>query len=197
METFIIATKNQGKVKEFRELFAKYNIQTVGLEELDKDIPDVEETGATFEENAALKAETISSLLEIPVLADDSGLEIDALHKAPGVYSARYAGEDKNDQRNLEKVLEEMSDKENRAARFVCVLALAIPGQETVLKRGTCEGSILYHSKGENGFGYDPVFQPQGYEVSMAQLTAEEKNAISHRADALRQMEEFIQSNRV
>ncbi|KGP73859.1 XTP/dITP diphosphatase [Pontibacillus yanchengensis] len=193
MKKLIVATKNQGKVNEFRDMFSKYGIETYSLNDLDTPMPDVEETGTTFEENAQLKAETIADFLQVPVLADDSGLEVDALNKRPGVFSARFAGEEKDDQRNLEKVLDELNGIENREARFVCALALAIPGKETIFERGTCEGRIATKSFGESGFGYDPIFIPKGYEETFAQLPSEEKNQMSHRSRAIQQMETSIQ----
>jgi len=192
MERIVIASGNQGKIREFRQLFSKYGIETIAMNDLDKTLPDVEETGDTFEENARLKAETISDMIQVPVLADDSGLEVDALNKRPGVYSARFAGEQKDDQANLQKVLDELEGKADREARFVCVLALARPGKETVYKRGTCEGHIGVEPQGENGFGYDPVFYPKGFDRTMAQLSSDEKNSISHRSNALKQLEGWL-----
>ncbi|MFG6116439.1 XTP/dITP diphosphatase [Halobacillus sp. MO56] len=194
MKELIIATKNVGKVKEFQELFHKYGIQVRSLLDLEKPVGDIEETGETFEENALIKAETISKKLKAPVLADDSGLEIDALDGRPGIYSARYAGEEKNDQKNLEKVLAELEGvaPESRTARFVCSIAIIQPGQESIVKRGTCEGSIGLEPKGENGFGYDPIFIPDGYDRSMAELKPEEKNTISHRKDAIIKVENWL-----
>jgi len=192
MERIVIASGNQGKIREFRQLFSEHGIETLAMNDVDENLPDVEETGDTFEENARLKAETISNIIGVPVLADDSGLEVDALNKRPGVYSARFAGEPKNDQANLEKVLRELDGADNRDARFVCVLALARPGKETIYKRGTCEGEIGTEPKGENGFGYDPVFYPKGYDETMAQLSSDEKNRISHRSNALAQLEGWL-----
>ncbi|QHE53173.1 XTP/dITP diphosphatase [Pontibacillus sp. HMF3514] len=192
MDQIVIASGNEGKIREFRQLFSKYGIETIAMNDLDETLPDVEETGETFEENARLKAETISDIIQVPVLADDSGLEVDALNKRPGVYSARYAGEQKDDQANLQKVLNELEGKEDREARFVCVLALARPGKETVYKRGTCEGQIGAEPQGENGFGYDPVFYPKGFDRTMAQLSSDEKNSISHRSNALKQLEGWL-----
>ncbi|WP_067727254.1 XTP/dITP diphosphatase [Oceanobacillus damuensis] len=194
MKQIIIATKNKGKAKEFKEFFSKHNIEAISLLDLDQDIPDVEETGSTFEENAALKAEQIAALLDTPVLADDSGLMIDALDGRPGLFSARYAGEPKDDQANIDKVLEEMKEipEPERTARFICVLAVAIPGERTIFRTGYCEGKINFTERGENGFGYDPIFTPEGYEVTMAELTPDEKNQISHRKDAISQLEKWI-----
>jgi XTP/dITP diphosphohydrolase len=196
LNQIIISTKNEGKAREFKEFFYQFNIKAVSLLDLDEKLPDVEETGSTFEENAALKAEQIASLLNTPVLADDSGLIIDALDGRPGLYSARYAGVPKNDQANIDKVLEELKDVpwENRSARFICVLAIAIPGEQTIFRTGFCEGKIAMKAKGENGFGYDPIFIPVNYDVTMAELTAEVKNEISHRRNAIRQLGKWIHS---
>ncbi|WP_174613964.1 XTP/dITP diphosphatase [Virgibacillus ihumii] len=192
MKEIIIATKNAGKAEEFRSFFAKYDIEAISLLDLTEPVEDIEETGTTFEENAALKAEQIAEKLSTPVLADDSGLMVDALNGRPGIFSARYAGEPKDDQANLEKVLRELERSANRQARFVCVLAVAIPGEETFFKRGVCEGSLIMEPRGGNGFGYDPIFVPDGFTTTMAQLSSDEKNNISHRSDAIMKLEEWI-----
>lgn len=197
MKEIIIATKNKGKVKEFAALFEKLDIKLKSLIDLDEPMLDIEETGTTFKENARLKAEGIAEILQVPVIADDSGLEIDALNGAPGVFSARYAGEPTDDVRNYEKVLKEMLDvpELERTARFVCVLAFAIPGKETMFAKGTCEGKISFAPKGTNGFGYDPIFIPQGFKQTMAQLEQVVKNKISHRYHALEKLEKILRHN--
>lgn len=194
MKEIIIATKNSGKAKEFQDFFSAYGIQALSLLDLSKDIPDIEETGTTFEENAALKAEQNAALLRVPVLADDSGLEVDMLNDEPGVYSARYAGEAKNDQANIDKVLAKLSDVpiDKRTARFVCVLAIATPGEQTTFYKGTCEGFIATSQKGTNGFGYDSIFIPRDAEKTMAALTPLEKSQISHRKNAIAQLDGWI-----
>lgn len=194
MKKIIIATKNKGKVKEFRAFFAPHEIEVVSLLDLDEEVPDIEETGESFVENAALKAEEISSRFQQPVLADDSGLIIDSLDGRPGIYSARYAGEPTNDQANIDKVLEEMQEipLEERSARFVCVLAIARPGEETLFVTGYCEGHMKTVQCGENGFGYDPIFVPEGHTETMAELDPAEKNQISHRKQAMKQLEKRI-----
>ncbi|WP_068674538.1 XTP/dITP diphosphatase [Oceanobacillus sp. Castelsardo] len=194
MNQIIIATKNRGKAKEFREFFSQRNIEALSLLDIKEQLPDVEETGNTFEENASLKAEEISRILNRAVLSDDSGLVIDALDGRPGIYSARYAGEQKNDEQNIQKVLHELKDisEGQRNARFVCVLAIARPNGETKLVRGECEGRITLSPSGENGFGYDPVFIPDGYQQTMAELESEEKNRISHRSRAMDKLEDLI-----
>ncbi|MFS0751263.1 XTP/dITP diphosphatase [Oceanobacillus sp. 1P07AA] len=194
MKKIIVATKNKGKAKEFKEFFASFDIEAISLLDLPESIPDIEETGTTFEENAALKAEEISERFNTAVIADDSGLIIDALDGRPGLFSARYAGEPTNDQANIEKVLQEMQDvpEKDRNARFICVLAIAQPDQDTIFKTGFCEGEIGSESRGSHGFGYDPIFIPQGYEVTMAELDPKEKNRISHRKNAIDHLEKWL-----
>ncbi|MFJ5621808.1 XTP/dITP diphosphatase [Peribacillus loiseleuriae] len=193
MKTVIIATKNKGKAKEFESLFHSRGFQVQTLLDFE-DALDVEETGTTFEENAILKAEAISKMLGKFVIGDDSGLIVDALDGRPGVYSARYAGEAKSDAANTEKVLQELMDvsEEKRTARFYCALALASPNQETITVSGTVEGRITNEPKGTNGFGYDPVFYVKEKGKTMAELKSNEKNEISHRANALHALEEKL-----
>ncbi|MET3686677.1 XTP/dITP diphosphohydrolase [Priestia megaterium] len=193
MREIIIATKNAGKVKDFETLFSPKGFKVKSLLDF-PEIEDVEETGVTFAENATLKAEAISSALNKPVIADDSGLAIDALNGEPGVYSARYAGENKDDNANIEKVLQKLNDVpfEKRTARFHCALAIAVPEKRTEIVEGTCEGHILEEKRGENGFGYDPIFFVEKWRCSMAELTKEQKNQISHRANALKKLAPLI-----
>ncbi|MBB5324612.1 XTP/dITP diphosphohydrolase [Anoxybacillus tepidamans] len=190
MKEVIIATKNAGKAREFQALLEKKGVKVKTLLDF-PDCPDVEETGSTFAENARLKAETIASYFQRTVIADDSGLSIDALDGRPGVYSARYAGEEKDDQANIAKVLKEMEGIPfaKRTARFHCALAVAVPNERTVVVEGTCAGYITDAPRGENGFGYDPIFYVPQKEKTMAELPKEEKNKISHRADALTKLE--------
>ncbi|WP_111644591.1 XTP/dITP diphosphatase [Paranoxybacillus vitaminiphilus] len=192
MKEVIIATKNAGKVKEFQTLFAEKGVEVKSLLDFEN-APDVEETGETFAENAILKAETIANYLNKVVIADDSGLAVDALDGRPGVYSARYAGEHKNDKENIAKVLEELKGVpfEKRTARFHCALAVAVPRQRTVVVEGTCEGYIAETQTGTNGFGYDPIFYVPEKQKTMAELSKEEKNKISHRANALKKLEKI------
>ena len=189
MKEVLIATNNRGKAKDFEILFKPLGVQVLTLNDIEEDI-DVEETGHTFEANAILKAETVARLLGKIVIADDSGLEIDALGGAPGVYSARYAGTDKNDEANIDKVLQELetASEGGRNARFRCVLAIAGPGLKTETFSGSCEGVIHTERLGTNGFGYDPIFFVPQLNRTMAQLSAEEKSAISHRGAALSQL---------
>ncbi|KZE39970.1 non-canonical purine NTP pyrophosphatase [Bhargavaea cecembensis] len=191
MNEVIIATKNRGKAKDFEALLSPYGIRVLTLFDVAPEL-EIEETGTTFRENAALKAETVAEKLGKMVIADDSGLAVDALDGKPGVYSARYSGEGATDERNIEKLLADLSgvQDEERTARFVCVLAVAAPGAETRFFEGTCEGRILRAPAGENGFGYDPVFYVPREERTMAQLTPEEKAVVSHRGEAIRSLEE-------
>ncbi len=193
MKQILIATKNQGKVKEFEALLAPLGYHVSSLFDF-PDSLDVEETGKTFEENAILKAEAISNQYQMMTIADDSGLEIDYLNGEPGVFSARYAGPKKDDQENINKVLEKMMnvEKKDRGARFVCALAISVPTQQTQTVVGTCEGYIAEKQKGLSGFGYDPIFCLKGSDKTMAELSKQEKNQISHRADALRKIKDLL-----
>lgn len=190
MKKVIIATQNKGKAKDFEAIFKPHGYEVLTLADVAPDM-DVEETGTTFEANAILKAEAVAERLNTMVIADDSGLQVDALDGEPGVYSARYAGLEKNDNANIEKVLENLKNvpDQKRTARFVCALAVAGPGMETKTFFGTCEGLILSEKRGTNGFGYDPIFYVPELEKTMAELTPEEKGQISHRGNALRKLE--------
>lgn len=194
MEEIIIATKNKGKAKEFTELFDPLGFQVKTLLDF-PGAPDIEETGETFEENALLKAVGICELLQKIVIADDSGLVIDALNGRPGVYSARYAGADKDDEANIQKILLEMKDvpNERRTAHFHCTLAMIVPGKDPVIVEGICNGLILSEKRGNNGFGYDPIFYLPHLKKTMAEMTSEEKNRISHRGNAIRKLYEYVQ----
>jgi len=185
----ILATQNQGKIRELQELLVDENIEVLSL----LDIPgweDVEENGITFADNAALKAKEAVRRTGLIALADDSGLEVDALEGAPGVYSARYAGETKNDERNIDKLLHllETIPEDKRTARFRCALVMATPFGEEYLTEGAVEGRILTQRRGADGFGYDPVFYVPQFARTMAELTMTEKNTLSHRAQAFRQV---------
>ncbi len=193
MKRIVIATQNKGKAKDFETLLSPLGYEVLTLLDVAQDM-DVEETGVTFEENAILKAEAVSKALGIPVISDDSGLEIDALNGEPGVYSARYAGAAKSDDANIDKALEKLGDvpDSERTARFRCVLAVAAPGQKTETFSGSCEGTILHERRGDNGFGYDPIFYVPALDKAMAELQPHEKAAISHRGNALRQLKESM-----
>lgn len=192
MKQVVIATKNKGKAKDFEALFSPLGYEVVTMFEVAPDM-EIEETGKTFEENAILKAETLSRELGQVVIADDSGLAVDALGGEPGVYSARYAG-DHDDEANIVKVLEKLNGvpESERTARFCCALAIAGPEMETHTVFGTCEGEILHEKRGTNGFGYDPIFFVPQLNRAMAELTPDEKGAISHRGNAIRKLAEML-----
>lgn len=190
MKQVVIATKNRGKVKDFETLFQPLGYEVVTMFDVAPNM-EIEETGTTFEENAVLKAEALSKALNKIVIADDSGLAIDALDGEPGVYSARYAG-DHDDEANIQKVLANLEGVQERTARFVCVIAVATPSQATYTVRGECVGEITTAKKGDNGFGYDPIFYVPTLEKTMAQLTAEQKASVSHRGNALRKLQDKL-----
>jgi XTP/dITP diphosphohydrolase len=187
----IFATHNKNKLKEVRDLMPNH-LQLLSLDELNI-FDEIEETDSTIEGNALLKAQAIYKLTGQNCFADDSGLLVDALDGAPGVYSARYAGEQKSNEANMEKLLSELANKENRNAHFKTVIALIIDGKEFLFE-GTINGKIISEKKGNDGFGYDPIFLPDGYSETFAQMNSETKNAISHRGIALKKMIEFVTS---
>ncbi len=189
MKKVLIATKNEGKVKEYRELFAPYNVEVVSLNDYD-DIPDIEETGETFAENAMIKAKTVSDLLKVDTIADDSGLVVPVLGGEPGIMSARYAGENATDQENIDKLLFNMECYfiMNAPAQFICAISICKYQDEMITVEGRCDGSIISEPVGENGFGYDSVFFSNEYNKTFAQISNEEKNKISHRAKAFNEM---------
>ncbi|MCX6446253.1 MAG: XTP/dITP diphosphatase [Actinobacteria bacterium] len=188
--TLVLATRNQGKIREFRRILDAISqgaINLVGLEEFPH-TTDVEETGKTFKENALLKAHSVCKETGLPAIADDSGLCVDALNGAPGIYSARYAGLHGDDEANNRKLLRELENvpEEKRGAHFTCAAALVLPDGREHVAEEIFEGSILYAPIGDHGFGYDPLFRPQGFSISSAQMSAEEKDLISHRGKSLR-----------
>lgn len=187
----VIATRNTGKYKEFSYLLKNYFQKIKYLRDFD-DIPEIEETGSTFSENSFIKASRISKLLNKTVLADDSGLVVDALGGKPGVYSARYAGANSTDEQNVEKLLEEMGNTTNRNARFVCCLTLIIPGGDIIESEGTCEGIITTEPRGDGGFGYDPVFFVPELKKTMSEIPEQKKNSISHRYRAIENMKKIL-----
>ncbi|MDE6904100.1 MAG: XTP/dITP diphosphatase [Lachnospiraceae bacterium] len=187
MAKIIFATGNEHKMTEIREILAGLNGEILSMKEAGISV-DIEEDGATFEENAVKKAKAVAEAAEALVLADDSGLEIDYLNKEPGVYSARYMGENTSYEIKNQALLDRLSGvpKEERTARFVCAIAAVFPDGEVIVKRGTIEGYIGDKPAGKNGFGYDPIFYVEEYQCSTAELTMEQKNALSHRGNALR-----------
>ena len=196
MRQLLIATGNPGKIREIAEALHPTGIQAVGLEALD-DRSEVEETGTTFEANARLKAEQYSLRTDLPVLADDSGIEVDALDGAPGVYSARYGGPGLDDPGRCDYLLEQIAgveDPEARTARFRCVLALARGGRTLATFEGVVEGRLLTEPRGENGFGYDPIFFHPPSGCTTAELSTAEKQRISHRGQAIAALIEAIRA---
>ncbi|GGG86876.1 XTP/dITP diphosphatase [Staphylococcus pragensis] len=190
MADIVIASNNQGKINDFKAIFPNDNV--IGISEVVKDF-DVEETGTTFEENARLKSEAAAKALNKRVIADDSGLEVFTLNGEPGVYSARYAGLDKNDEANIDKLLHNLEGKEDREAQFVCVISMSAPGEPTQTFKGTVSGEITTERQGENGFGYDPIFFVPEKGKTMAQLTTEEKSEISHRGNAIKKLNAYLE----
>lgn len=194
MKRIVAASSNAHKIKEIQTIMSKFGMEVVSRK--DAGIPDfeIEEDGETFEENSYKKAYEIMKTCGEITVADDSGLMVDYLGGAPGVYSARFAGKECDDSKNNEKLLKLLDglSGEDRKAKFVSVITLVYPGGETLVARGECPGRIIEAPTGENGFGYDPIFVPDGYDKSFGQLSEEEKNEISHRAKALEVLERLL-----
>ena len=201
----VLASKNEKKLKEMDEILSALGIEVISEVQAGVDV-DVEETGTTFEENSLLKAKAVMEASGLPAIADDSGLSVDALNGAPGVYSARYGGEGLDDVGRYRLLLENMKGQLDRKCKFVSVITLCMPNGDIISARGECPGTLAYAPQGENGFGYDPIFFVPEKKKTFAQLTAEEKNAISHRGRALQLFQEKLaaylagqkeQSNRI
>ncbi|MBF4993540.1 RdgB/HAM1 family non-canonical purine NTP pyrophosphatase [Arthrobacter gandavensis] len=188
----VLATRNTGKLNELRDLLRGridgLDVDTQVIDAETAGVPDVPETGVTFEENSLLKARAVAEAAKLPAIADDSGLAVDVLGGAPGIFSARWSGVHGNDQANLDLLLAQLGDigPEHRGAAFICAAALAVPNGEDVVERGELRGTLLSEPRGTGGFGYDPVLQPDGETRSCAELSRSEKNAISHRGQAFR-----------
>ncbi len=189
MAYIVAATGNKHKVEEYRQLLDGQNIELKSLLDYPA-YPEPEENGASFKENASIKALAACKYCDVPAFADDSGLEVTALDGRPGIHSSRYAP---TDAERIAKLLDELKDATDRSARFVCVIAIAVNGEIIETFEGEVKGTILHAPRGENGFGYDPVFQPEGFDKSFAELTQEEKNRISHRARAYAKAVEFVE----
>lgn len=190
-KTLVIATRNKGKTAEIRDLLHAFPIEIKNLDDFGP-IPEVDEDGHTFEENAYKKASFTARVLGFPVLADDSGLLVEALNGAPGVHSARYAGPDATDAQRCSKLLAELGFQTNRSAAFECVISIAVPSGPALTYEGRCQGTITHTPAGTNGFGYDPVFFYPPLKKTFAQLTMAEKSQVSHRGRALREfLDEF------
>lgn len=194
MKRLIFATGNKDKMKEIREILGSLPVEILSMKEAGIQA-EIEEDGKSFEENALIKARAVCRLAGEMVLADDSGLEIDYLNGEPGIYSARYMGEDTSYRIKNQNLMDRLSGvpDEKRTARFVCAIAAAFPDGREYVVRGTIEGRIGYDERGENGFGYDPIFYLPDRDVSTAQLSREEKNSISHRGNALKKMKELLE----
>jgi XTP/dITP diphosphohydrolase len=185
----VLATRNAGKTKEMKELLQDFPVEIKNLEDFGP-IPRVKEDGATFDDNAYKKASFTAKVLGFPALADDSGLEVDALDGAPGVHSARYAGPDATDEQNNAKLLSDMAGKTDRAAHFTCVVSIAVPTGGALTYEARCEGLVAEAPAGDNGFGYDPVFYYPPLKKTFAQLSREEKNQVSHRGKVFAELKE-------
>ena len=191
LSLLVIATTNKNKLREFREILQDLQIEVLSLADFGP-IPPVVEDGSTFEENAYKKALHTAKVLGLPAIADDSGLVVPALGGAPGVYSARYAGENATDEANCQKLLEELNGIEDRRAHFQCVLSIAVPSGPALTYEGQCDGKILLDKKGSNGFGYDPLFYYEELGQTFAEMSMADKNKVSHRGKALSAVKEEI-----
>ncbi len=191
MQTVVLATSNKGKIAEFNELFKDFGFEVKGLDQF-PEIGEIPEPGETFLENAIIKAQTVANLTGLVAVADDSGLEVDALGGAPGVYSARYSGEDATPAKNNAKLLKALEGvaQEKRTARFVCVMVAATPDNIRIQSRGDWDGQIAFELSGDQGFGYDPLFFDPELDCVAAKMSRETKNARSHRGKALRALME-------
>lgn len=183
----VLATNNQNKVREFKQFVSEFPVEIKSLSDFGP-LPEVIEDGSTFDENAYKKARHYAKVLGIPAIADDSGLVVEALSGAPGVRSARYAGDGATDQENCRKLLAEMEGESNRKATFVCVLSIAVPSGPALTYEASCEGTILDSPRGSTGFGYDPLFYYEPYGKTFAEISLEEKNKVSHRGKVLNEL---------
>ena len=187
---FVLASNNPGKLREMKDILSELGIDVLSQKEAGIS-SEPEETGTTFEENAAIKARAAMELSGLPALADDSGIVVDALGGAPGVYSARYGGCNTDEER-MGLLLKNMEKEEHRDAKFVSCIAVAFPNGDVLITRGECAGKLTYEPRGENGFGYDPIFFMERFGKTLAEVSAEEKNSVSHRGRALRAMKERL-----
>lgn len=199
MDTIIAASRNQHKIEEMGKITAKFGMKIVSRDDAGVPPVEIEETGETFRENSYIKAKAIMDMTGKPTIADDSGLMVECLEGAPGVYSARFAGEEADDKKNLEKLLDLMEGVpyEKRKGAFVSCITLLFPNGEKIVAEGICEGYIIDEVRGENGFGYDPVFIPLGYDKTFGQLDEEIKNRISHRAKALEKLHDQLEEKHI
>ena len=193
----VLATRNKGKIRELERILA-ITLPDVDLLGTDSfpELADIEESEDTFEGNALLKARAVAQFTQLPAIADDSGLAVDYLGGAPGIYSARYSGVHGDDQANLDKVLREMVGVANRRAHFVCAAAFVTPGGYEKVFRAEMVGNLIYHARGTNGFGYDPIFVPEGFSETSGEISPDMKDSISHRGKAMRALAELISAER-
>ena len=195
MKKIIVASGNAGKIKEFKSMLEPEGYEVISMKELDG-AKEPEETGSTFHDNAILKAQAIVDTFQIPAIADDSGIEIDAFDKKPGVYSARFLGHDTPYDYKNKIILERMENVTNRTCRYVCAIAWCEPDKEPIVFEDTVECEIAREAKGSNGFGYDPIVYYPPFNKTMAEMTDEEKNSISHRGKAIRKFENWLNENK-
>ncbi len=191
MKEIVVASTNAGKIREIKAMLDEIGIEVKSIKDIFEGDVDIDENGSTFKENALIKAQTLCNMINKPTLADDSGLEVDAMDKAPGIYSARFMGYDTSYDIKNQAIIDAVEGKD-RTARFVCAMALCIPGEEPILIEETFEGQIHTHIEGENGFGYDPIFFVPELNKTSASLTLEEKNQYSHRAKALKKLYQIL-----
>lgn len=191
MKEIIVASTNEGKIKEIRAMLSEIGIDVKSIKDVFEEEIEIEENGQTFQENALIKAQTICEMIDKPTLADDSGLEVDAMDGAPGIYSARFMGHDTSYDIKNQYIIDAVKGKE-RGARFVCAMALCIPDEEPILIEEYFDGEVYDHIEGENGFGYDPIFYVPELKKTSAQLSLEEKNQYSHRAKALKKLYQIL-----
>jgi len=193
---FILATANPGKIREMREILPGFGIEFISRKDMGIDI-EVEETGTTFYENALIKAKAICALSGLPAIADDSGLIVEALGGAPGVYTSSFGGEKLSDSERCDYLIKKLNDTKQRNARFVCTIVCVFPGGEIISAQGECRGKIAYKPAGLGGFGYDPIFIADGFSKTMAELSPDDKNKTSHRGAALREFAQLLLESEV
>ncbi|MEE0558058.1 MAG: XTP/dITP diphosphatase [Bulleidia sp.] len=194
-KVIVVASGNQGKIKEFKEMLEPEGYTVKSLSDF-PDMPEVEETGTTFHDNAIIKAQAVTDRYGITAISDDSGLEIDALDKKPGVMSARWLGHDTSYDVKNQKVLDLLKDKKNRTCRYVCAIAITRVNEEPVVFEDTVECEVALEAKGSNGFGYDPIIYYAPFGKTMAEMSKEEKNSISHRGKAVRKLEAWLDAQK-
>ncbi len=192
MKQIVVASSNKHKIEEIQEILKEVGVEVIAMNDALKEPIEIEETGTSFKENAYIKAKTVCDIINLPVLADDSGLEVRALDYQPGIYSSRYMGEDTSYLIKNQAIIDQLEDKEDRYARFVCALCLVVPGGDTLNIEEYFEGEITKSIQGENGFGYDPIFYYPPLQMTSAEMDSQTKNKVSHRGKALARLQERI-----